>query len=127
MAEIDLRVPAVGHRALTLLRQAQTELVALHHEAAPGHRRRALVVELGERLAALARHPDCPIAVAVLLHDWRDRLGSHVLVAEALAELEVHPDLALQLLRRGVDELADEAPDRLAATAVAARTASPPA
>lgn len=103
-----------GPSALALLRRARAELDGTHRTASPTERR-AVVALLADRLGALARHPDCPVAVGVLLHDWRDRLGSHVLVAEALAELELHPDLADQMLRRGIDELLDEAPGRLAA------------
>ena len=36
-------------------------------------------------------------------------------MADALADLEVHPDLADQLLRRGLVEVLEEAPARLAA------------
>jgi hypothetical protein len=103
-----------GVSALALLRRARTELDGTHRESSPAERR-AVVVVLADRLGLLARHPDCPVAVGVLLHDWRDRLGSHVLVAEALDELELHPDLADQMLQRGIDELLDEAPARLAA------------
>lgn len=114
MAELDLRTPPIGQGARAVLRRARTELAVLDAEGASATRRRAVVVAVADRLAALARRPGCPPAVADVLHDWRDRLGSHVLVAEALAELEVHPDLADQLLRRAVDELLDEAPERLA-------------
>ena len=127
MAEVDLRTPPVGHGAVTLLRRARAELGRLEAEGATAAQRRAVVVEAAERLARLARRPSCPVVLGAVLHDWRDRLGSHVLVAEALAELEVHPDLADQLLRRGVDELLDEAPERLSLAVEPARRAAPTA
>lgn len=114
MADPVDREPASGQAALALLRRARAELDGAHRTASPGERRAAVAL-LADRLGLLAKHPDCRVALGVLLHDWRDRLGSHVLVAEALAELEVHPDLADQMLQRGIDELLDEAPERLAA------------
>lgn len=125
MAELELGFTAAGQQALTSLFATRSELDDLRSASAPGAERRAIVATLADRFAVLARHPDCPVAVGVLLHDWRDRLGSHVLVAEALADLEVHPDLADQMLQRGLQELLDEAPDRLAIDVDAARATVP--
>jgi hypothetical protein len=108
-----LSVPA--GRALALLRRARVDLDHLERVSAENGTRRQLVVSVADRLGALSREGTCPQALAVLLQDWRDRLGSHVLVAEALAELEVHPDLADQMVRRGLVGVIEEAPTRLAA------------
>lgn len=122
MGDVDLRGPAAGRGAVALLRRARADLDGVHRGASATERR-AVVAVLSDRLGLLAKHPDCPVDLGVLLHDWRDRLGSHVLVADALAEMEVHPDLADQLLQRGIDELLDEAPGRLAALAEGQRLA----
>jgi hypothetical protein len=106
---------ATAGAAIALLRRARVDLGHLERLGADHDVRRALVVGVADRLDTIARDAGCPLDLAVLLHDWRDRLGSHVLVAEALADLEVHPDLADQLLRRGLVEVLEEAPARLAA------------
>lgn len=112
MAEpVELRRDA-AERALVMLRRARTDLERLAVAGAGNRLRRAIVVSASEELDRLARDPACAHVDSVLLQDWRDRLGSHVLVAEALGEMEVHPDLADQLLQRGLDEILEEAPGR---------------
>jgi hypothetical protein len=64
-----------------------------------------------------AHDPSCPDAHEVLLLDLRDRLSSYSLAARTLGELEVDPGVVGRLVRRGLDEVLDVAPERLAAAA----------
>ena len=64
-----------------------------------------IVEETADSLAEAAKDPWCSGSLAEALLDWRDRLGSYLLAARALAELDVDRQLAPQLLRRGVDEI----------------------
>lgn len=104
----------VGDDAVAVLRRARAGLDALQADGAPAEAQRALVDGATERLAGLARDSACSRLLGDALTDWRDRLASYVLVAETFADMEVHPDLAEQLLRRGLDEVLEEAPSRLA-------------
>jgi hypothetical protein len=118
MAERAASLPAdpyeLARRAVTRLHRARTQL----DEPAFAE----VTVEVAARsvdasaapLRVVAGDDRCPDDLRTVLLDWRDRLGSHVLTARALGELEVHPDLARQLLRRGLDEVLGEAPSRLA-------------
>lgn len=106
-------VQTAAHDAVSVLRRAREEIDLLDATDAGMEARWGLVELAADRLALAAKDAACPVALSVLLLDWRDRLSSHVLVARALAEMEVHPDLADQLLRRGLDELLGEAPQRL--------------
>jgi hypothetical protein len=53
-------------------------------------------------LAAVAGRDDCPPRLSTLLLDCRDRLGSHLLAAERLAEVGHPHDSRIRVLRRGV-------------------------
>jgi hypothetical protein len=75
--------------------------------------KRRVVEAAAERLARTAMNADCPVQLTLLLLDWRDRLGSFVLAASAVTDLDVHADVAERLLRRGLDEVIEQAPDRL--------------
>ena len=100
----------VTERAVAALHRARARLAV---PMAPGEATAARwtpVEEAADALAAAANRPWCPAAVNALLLDWRDRLGSHVLAARALADLDVHSDLAEQFLRRGLDEVISEVP-----------------
>jgi hypothetical protein len=71
--------------------------------------RRAVVEVVAEQLAALATEQGCTEAGRRVLLDWRDRLSSYILAAQALDELDVHADAADQFLRRGLEELRADA------------------
>jgi len=66
-----------------------------------------IVEDTADRMSEAARDPWCPGSLSEALVDWRDRLSSYLLAAQALAELDVDRALAAQLLRRGVDEVID--------------------
>jgi hypothetical protein len=95
--------PAGG--ALDLLQGAQAQL-ARRSDSEIGFMCRT-VEEVADRLAEAARDPWCRGSLSEALLDWRDRLSSYLLAAQALAELDVDRALAAQLLRRGVDEVTD--------------------
>ena len=112
---ILLSVEALAARELGVLRRARARMSVVDNDAGPGHVRWRVVQDAADHLARVARDATCPDALGVVLLDWRDRLSSHILAARALAELDVHRDLAEQLLCRGLDEITQEAPLRLVA------------
>ena len=95
----------LGEVALELLHNAQAQL-ARRRDSEIGLMCRT-VEEVADRLAGAARDPWCRGSLSEALLDWRDRLSSYLLAAQALAELDVDRALAAQLLRRGVDEVTD--------------------
>jgi hypothetical protein len=117
MAESTPPLPLDPHRlALRAAARLEGARRQLDHPAvvdAPVEVAARFVDAAAESLTREAAVDSCPHALRTILLDWRDRLGSHVLTARALGELEVHPDLARQLLRRGLDEILGEAPSRL--------------
>lgn len=116
---VDVQVLA----AVEVLRRARARLAQLPAIAAATEVPWQLVEEAADHLAETAGDPSCREPLAAVLLDWRDRLGSFVLAARALADLDVHNDLAHQLLCRGLDEAIDESPRRL--TELRARLAAP--
>ena len=102
MAELGA-ADVVARRAAEVLRAARgDELDAQRLEA------------VAEHLAVLARDPWCLPRVQTVLADWRDRLGSYVLTARALIDVGISPDHVRHLLQRGLNEVVDEVPLRLA-------------
>jgi hypothetical protein len=91
-------------QALTVLNTTRRTLDPPGASEADLDRHAADVDQAARSLASLARDDTCPPKLEVALFDWRDRLGSHVLAARALGDMDVHPDAAMQLLRRGLDE-----------------------
>ena len=65
-----------------------------------------IVDTAGDRLALLSMDESCDRRTGLMLLDWRDRLSSHVLAAQALADIEVHADVEIHMLQRGLAEVA---------------------
>jgi hypothetical protein len=65
-----------------------------------------IVDTAGERLARLSVDDSCDRSTGLILLDWRDRLSSHVLAARALADIQVHADVEIHMLERGLVEVA---------------------
>lgn len=108
-----LRAEQVARASVEALRRARARLDLVDDPAAANDVRWEIVEGAAEQLASAASDPTCPVVLGAILLDWRDRLGSCVLAARALADLDVHPDLAEQLLCRGLDEAIQESPQRL--------------
>jgi len=108
-----LTAEQVAQESVEALRRARLVLSLICGAAAPNEVRWQIVEDAADHLALAASDPECPVQLGVILLDWRDRLGSCVLAARALADLDVHPDLAEQLLCRGLDEAIQESPRRL--------------
>jgi len=106
-------------RELDVLRRARTALSAVVDAGEGGDLAWQLVQDVADQLAMAASAPSCPPTVGATLLDWRDRLGSYILAARALAELDVHRGMAQQLLCRGLDEVIEEVPHRLLAVQAA--------
>ncbi|MEO7555260.1 MAG: hypothetical protein ABIV94_01480 [Acidimicrobiales bacterium] len=64
---------------------------------------------VGAQLAALAGDTIDNLGTARYLLPWRDHLASHILAARALNDLQVHADVQVELLGRGLAEVADAA------------------
>jgi hypothetical protein len=103
----------LARAAVAVLHRARTRLSAVASAAESNEVRWRIVDDAADQLAVAASDPACPVMLGTVLLDWRDRLGSCVLAARALADLDVHPDLAEQLLCRGLDEAIEESPRRL--------------
>jgi hypothetical protein len=56
-------------------------------------------------LDELSRRADCTDQANRWLVDWRDRLGSYLHAARALADVRIDTDVARHLLHRGVDDI----------------------
>lgn len=100
--------------AVDALRVARARLAAGANGPTTVDAHCGIVQEAADYLALAAAEPSCPTGLSTILLDWRDRLGSHVLAARALADLDVHHDLAEQMLCRGLDEAIQESGPRLA-------------
>lgn len=118
MAEraVPLRIDAyeLARRAIARLHRARQQLDDPAFDEVSVEAAARMVDAAATPLVLVASDDACPDDLRTVLLDWRDRLGSHILTARALGELEVHPDLARQLLRRGLDEVLGEAASRLA-------------
>jgi hypothetical protein len=92
-------------RASSVIAAAQRELSSLPGDQ-DGFERSLVVVELAVReLDRLSRRLDCSDRANRWLIDWRDRLGSYLHAARALADVRIDTDVARHLLQRGVDEV----------------------
>jgi hypothetical protein len=54
----------------------------------------------------LSRRADCTDLANSRLVDWRDRLGSYLHAARALADVRIDSGVANHLLQRGIDDVA---------------------